>query len=263
MNVHPAAAVFPMLPDDELAALADDIAANGLIHPIVTTPDGDVLDGRNRLAACELAGIAPHFITHDGDPIAFVLSANVARRHMTTGARAMATAVVLVADGKRRDGRWAYGALANSEESNNSTWRVAMAQAGVVLDVTPEAAPAVIAGAVSLTGAVHFALRARSEAQSVEVRFARLPPDLAESVRDETLTLSEAEAAHRQRQADHADAVRRHTAYLQEFVTTVASRFDAIVGGSFPYLAEARDALGATDRQLLDDFIERSRAWTT
>lgn len=34
LRVHPAAAAFPMMPDDELAALAEDIKANGLNQPI-------------------------------------------------------------------------------------------------------------------------------------------------------------------------------------------------------------------------------------
>lgn len=54
MNAHPAAAIFPILTGDALAELADDIRANGLRQPIVTF-EGQVLDGRNRLAACRLA----------------------------------------------------------------------------------------------------------------------------------------------------------------------------------------------------------------
>ncbi len=46
-----------MMTDDELAGLAADIKANGLIHPIVTDAAGVVIDGRNRLRACEIAGV--------------------------------------------------------------------------------------------------------------------------------------------------------------------------------------------------------------
>lgn len=81
-DAHPIAALFPMLPDDELDALAADIAANGLIHPVVIDSDNLILDGRNRLAACMRAGIDPTFEKYDGDdPAGFVVSLNIARRH--------------------------------------------------------------------------------------------------------------------------------------------------------------------------------------
>ena len=50
-GVHPYADKFPMLPEPELAELAESIRANGLRNPIVLTPDGLILDGRNRAAA--------------------------------------------------------------------------------------------------------------------------------------------------------------------------------------------------------------------
>ena len=60
--VHPVAALFPMLADDELAELAADIKANGLRLPIVRDKEGKTLiDGRNRLKACEIAGVKPAF----------------------------------------------------------------------------------------------------------------------------------------------------------------------------------------------------------
>jgi ParB-like chromosome segregation protein Spo0J len=49
--------LFPMLADDELEELAADI--KGLLQRIVLDAEGRVLDGRNRLAACEIAGVEP------------------------------------------------------------------------------------------------------------------------------------------------------------------------------------------------------------
>ena len=57
---HPACLAFPRLADAELQELADDIKLRGLLHPVVVF-HGQVPDGRNRLAACELAGVAPRF----------------------------------------------------------------------------------------------------------------------------------------------------------------------------------------------------------
>ena len=55
---HPAAEMFPLLGDDELRELADDIAAHGLREPIVVQ-GGTLIDGRNRLRACVMAGVEP------------------------------------------------------------------------------------------------------------------------------------------------------------------------------------------------------------
>ena len=85
--------------DDELegliADLADDIRANGLIHPIVRDYAGVLIDGRNRLRACEIAGVAPTFVSLNGqDAAAYIVSANLARRSLTVGQRAMALAMI-------------------------------------------------------------------------------------------------------------------------------------------------------------------------
>jgi 16S rRNA G966 N2-methylase RsmD len=91
---HPAADLFPMLDGDELQSLADDIAVNGLMEPLTLYDDPDLgvtlLDGRNRLAACRLAVVEPATKYYDGpDPVRFVVSENIHRRHLTTGQRAM------------------------------------------------------------------------------------------------------------------------------------------------------------------------------
>lgn len=90
---HPAAELFPMVREDELEKLASDIAANGLREPVVLY-EGQILDGRNRLRACELAGIEPRFEEWDGQgsPLAFVLSRNLHRRHLDESQRAVIAA---------------------------------------------------------------------------------------------------------------------------------------------------------------------------
>lgn len=58
---HPAAKLFPMMESHLIRELAEDIKAHGLLSPIVLH-QGMILDGRNRMAACEYAGIKPHFV---------------------------------------------------------------------------------------------------------------------------------------------------------------------------------------------------------
>jgi hypothetical protein len=89
------AAIFPMMPEDELAELAEDIKANGLIHPIILDADGLVLDGRNRLRACEIAKVEPRFERlDDRNPRDFITSVNLNRRNLSNGQKAMAYAIL-------------------------------------------------------------------------------------------------------------------------------------------------------------------------
>ena len=78
--VHPIADLFPMMTDEELANLAADIKANGLIHPIVVDKDGVLIDGRNRDRACEIAGIEPTTVLFEGDdPRAYIIASKKMR----------------------------------------------------------------------------------------------------------------------------------------------------------------------------------------
>lgn len=113
---HPAALLFPMMSDQELRELAEDIRTNGLLEPIIEH-EGMILDGRNREAACELVSVEPRYRTWQGEgrsPTAFVASQNVHRRHLTTAQKA-AIAVELLpmlaaeAKERQREGGREYG----------------------------------------------------------------------------------------------------------------------------------------------------------
>ena len=77
-----------MMSDDELASLGEDIKANGLREPITVDGDRTLLDGRNRLEAMERAGVELiggwwHEDVHQDDPVAYIISKNIHRRHLT------------------------------------------------------------------------------------------------------------------------------------------------------------------------------------
>jgi ParB-like chromosome segregation protein Spo0J len=83
---HPDAALFPMLSEQELSELADDIKANGLREAIKLDHTGELLiDGRNRERACQLAGAEPRYevLPSDIDIFAYIVSTNLRRRHLT------------------------------------------------------------------------------------------------------------------------------------------------------------------------------------
>lgn len=94
-ETHPAADLFAMLAPDQLASLADDIKTNGLLEPI-TLLDGQILDGRNRLSACEQAEVEPEFTTYTGEsPVAYVWSKNGVRRQLTKSQLSAVAAKIL------------------------------------------------------------------------------------------------------------------------------------------------------------------------
>jgi ParB-like chromosome segregation protein Spo0J len=105
MKNHPIADVWPMMDEAKLAELADDIRKNGQLVP-VWLYEGKILDGRNRWAACKIAGFEPKTKEYTGDePTAFAVSLNDRRRHMNKGALAAVAAELepfFAADAKRR-----------------------------------------------------------------------------------------------------------------------------------------------------------------
>jgi ParB-like chromosome segregation protein Spo0J len=85
---HPIADAFPLMDEKAFEELVADIRKHGrLLNPIVLF-EGLILDGRHRFRGAPAAGVkltAANFTTlPDGvDPIDFVTSANIHRRHLT------------------------------------------------------------------------------------------------------------------------------------------------------------------------------------
>jgi len=95
---HPLSAAFPAMSAEDLDALTQDIAAHGQREPGMLY-EGQVLDGWHRYQACEGAGVEFVAVEYTGDdPVAFVISRNAHRRHLTASQRA--AAVVMCAEWK-------------------------------------------------------------------------------------------------------------------------------------------------------------------
>jgi hypothetical protein len=87
-KVHPAADVFPEMSDDELQKLGSDIQKHGLREPVIfqVRPER-LIDGRNPMEAMERVGLNGSakviYLGQDKDPVAFIISKNIHRRHLT------------------------------------------------------------------------------------------------------------------------------------------------------------------------------------
>jgi hypothetical protein len=217
--IHPAADLFPMMPDDELATLAADIKENGQVQPIIL---GDyegkevIVDGRNRLKACEIAGVEPKFQKINGqDQKAYILSVNINRRHMTAGARAMAVAMIYP---EGTQGKATETSFATKEVKSGS-----LAKARAVLKHARDLADGVLKGQPSLDAAYEIAITRKKEAESADEKMKRLRADardLADAVTEDRMSLDEAVAKleQRKREAVLLDTIRDESADLVALV---------------------------------------------
>ena len=156
-EVHPIASTYPLMPEAQLEELAEDIRQNGLREPVLrlwVTDDAGIgtpliLDGRNRLTACEMAGVVPTFADYDGPAdldalLSLVRSKNLARRHLTESQRALVAARSLhlyeeaarerqkAAAGATNASRWGNSiALGSSAQSDGRARDIAARDHGV------------------------------------------------------------------------------------------------------------------------------------
>jgi phage N-6-adenine-methyltransferase len=106
---HEYANIFPMLQGEAFGALRDDIRRHGIREPVVFL-GAHILDGRNRYMAARELGIEyprREFGSQpsDGDdPLAFVVSHNLTRRHLTESQRSsIAARLETMSHGGRRE----------------------------------------------------------------------------------------------------------------------------------------------------------------
>lgn len=178
-DIHPAAELFPLISDELLDDLAEDIKQHGLLEPCWLNKDGLLLDGRNRIRACQRAGIKPRFRQYDGhDEVGFIVSLNLRRRHLNENERAF-LAVQLIplyelqgleakakagsssAPGKsQKDGATLHHL--SRDDAKRSTSRAAkdvnvaprrVAQAKRVAENAPDLIPQIISGTITISKA--------------------------------------------------------------------------------------------------------------
>lgn len=88
---HPYANIFPMMSDEEMTSLVTSMKENGYdpLIPIVLY-EGMILDGRNRYAAAQKAGVEPTFMQYEGDDVLdYAIRLNLQRRHLDSTQRAV------------------------------------------------------------------------------------------------------------------------------------------------------------------------------
>ena len=172
MNFHTAANLFPLMNDAEYAALVEDIRQHGQREPI-WLHEGQILDGRNRYRACVQLGVEPRFETWDGTGllVAFVVSLNLHRRHLTSSQLAVVALEVereLAKEAKERQ-RGGQGGVLLSQKIEQAKEGKAAEQAAQLLNTNRQYV---------------------SDAKKIE----RNAPELLEDMRSGLLSVPEAKA---------------------------------------------------------------------
>ena len=97
MDYHPYTEIWPLLTGRQFEDLKADIKTHGQRVDVLTY-QGLVLDGRNRVRACETLDIPVRCVEanvkNDSEALDLVASLNTHRRHLTTAERAVAGARV-------------------------------------------------------------------------------------------------------------------------------------------------------------------------
>jgi N6-adenosine-specific RNA methylase IME4 len=128
---HELANLFPRLEGPEFEALVDDIRLHDLREDIVLY-EHKILDGRNRYLACLAAGVTPRFSVFEpklhGNPIDYVISRNLMRRHLSESQRAMLAAKLanLGHGGDRR----------STDQAANLPLEISQSKAAAILQVS-------------------------------------------------------------------------------------------------------------------------------
>ena len=229
-GVHPYADEFPMASEEEIGALAENIATVGLIHAIVITPDGLVLDGRNRIEACKRAGFQVFTEIREGsddDYKEFVIGVNTTgrRESMTVQIAAASTALVL-GEEKRINGQWQRNSVGHNCGLTGSAEKESLRRCGFILDVLGRDALREVRDGKPLNAVYERAVEAREEEQREKERLEREAaeeagakqfveehdPELAALVGTSLRSYVEAKAVWEQRNREEAEALRQEEA---------------------------------------------------
>ncbi|MFF2142070.1 ParB/RepB/Spo0J family partition protein [Kitasatospora sp. NPDC058190] len=236
-----------MLPEHEMYDLAESIKEFGLTMPIVLDPDGVLLDGRNRLSACELAGVEPRFTTYTGtDQTAYILSSNLRRRNLSEGQRSMIHAMVLSVSG--------HSLRTHAKLHDISRTRLSLAN--TVLKRAPDLADQVRDGKLGLDAASDMVRERKARADAIQAQHDRLrrhAPDLAAQVTEDQLTLDAATVALDQRLED--ERLRRRVEEIDAIRLA-----DRDPGPTFTALAERGDIDWHQAHQRAEHYLAQRQA---
>jgi N6-adenosine-specific RNA methylase IME4 len=186
MQFHPLSELFPLMQDREFDELVADVKANGLREPIWTY-EGQILDGRNRWRACEAAQLAhrPMRAYEGDDPVSFVVSLNLHRRHLDESQRALVAARIatLPLGANQHTASANLPTQAEAADMLKVSERTVRTARRVVDEGAPELVSAVEGGRVSVSAAADVAELPKEEQRQIVAKGEREILEAAKQIR--------------------------------------------------------------------------------
>lgn len=246
---HEYANLFPMLDAPAQDALRADIQAHGVREPVIQF-EGRILDGRNRYMAARDLGLEFPVAEFDGDAaeaLAYVLSTNLHRRHLTESQRAaVAAKLANMSHGGVRGGQAANLPLdpapvsqAQAAEMLNVSERSVRDAKKVLNQGAPELIQAVEQGEVSVSAAAAVSVLPKEQqaeavaegakavkAKAKEAREAKaVPAVVADS---ESVSAPEVDKARREIARLTSDAIADEIIGLREALAEAQAKITAL-----------------------------------
>lgn len=208
LEFHPVANIFPLIEGSEFDSFCRDIKEQGLRHSILLHPDGRILDGRNRYRACVAVGIEPRceeWTGPVGTEVAFVLSANLHRRHLSESQRGVVLArIATLEQGRPETGKFAGLTQPNAAELLNVSERTGRYAKFVLENGTPELIRAVEQDKIAVSQAAKLVKEDAAVQREIvgRVDHGKKAVDALKEVRKEASARALEEAASKNKNAD-------------------------------------------------------------
>lgn len=182
---HPYADIFPWIDGPAFKELVEDVRQNGVLEPIVFL-DGAILDGRNRYMAAREAGVEYPRVEYTGDdPLGFVISRNLKRRHLSESQRAMVAAKLAKMPAHRpADDNSANLRTSDAAAMLNVSERSVETARKVEREGAPELIEAVETGEASVSAAALVATLPKDEQAEIASMGGRAVAEAAREIRE-------------------------------------------------------------------------------
>lgn len=185
---HPYADIFPWIEGAAREELKADIQKNGVLEPIVFLGEY-ILDGRNRYTIARELGISYPRTEYEGDdPLGFVISQNLRRRHLNDSQRQMVAAkIAKLPRGRPEEENPPIGGISTADAAKllNTSERGIERAKVVERAGAPELVHAVETGVVSVSAAADIATLPKQEQAEVVARGEKEILEKAKEIRAE------------------------------------------------------------------------------